>query len=102
MMLAILYSNFTKKHKTKCIYCLDCFEYEKYYSGNDLDHVSSYSAEECQRECQKLSKCMFWTWLSKVNVCIRKTSKPDSFIDYNIAKSGPKFCSEYLHLNYQS
>ena len=55
-----------------------CFEAGTYV-GNDIDYVKDLpDAESCQKECQKIPECKFWTynpntWNGK-NKCFRQTA----------------------------
>ena len=55
-----------------------CFEVGT-YAGNDIDYVKDLpDAESCQKECQKIPECKFWTynpntWNGK-NKCFRQTA----------------------------
>ena len=71
-----------------------CYEDNIDYNGNDIDYGPTGNidnAEACQKSCQKLDQCLFWTFSS--NGCILKTSDGNPQHS-NGAISGPKYCSK--------
>ena len=49
------------------------------------------TALSCQKSCQILSDCNFWTWDSFTSYCYKKSSK-SKFQEAKNSISGPKYC----------
>ena len=83
----------------------DCFDDEKEYIMNivvDEDGKNSSSTEseqECQKKCEVVSPCQFWTWTKEKKICeyknVTEETRPTSIPNLQVI-SGPKFCSIYI------
>ena len=83
----------------------DCFDDEKEYIMNivvDEDGKNSSSTEseqECQKKCEVVSPCQFWTWTKEKKICeyknVTEQMRPTSIPNLQVI-SGPKFCSIYI------
>ena len=98
------------KHKNTCSdctrgqkFCLaaqSCFEKADYH-GNDIqedqgDGFWTSDADECQKSCQDISSCKYWTLIlvdDGGGLCYRKHSKNFVEHDADNAISGSKYCT---------
>ena len=64
------------------------------YYGNDIDFVQGINdATSCQKECQKLLECKFWTYSSPVKTCWRQTANaPQNLGTCDTCTRGPRNC----------
>ena len=82
-------------HKSGVLYSFllflgDCFERNIDRPHRGRVHVT-YSATECQKMCQKVEKCKYFTWRRDNKECWLKKERGGSDPNEN-AVSGPKFC----------
>ena len=80
----------------------NCYEEGMDYEGDDINQIQASNAIECQRSCQNVFACKFWTFLKPLKKCFRKWNKNAilaglTFIgEVKISAkdfvSGPKFC----------
>lgn len=69
-----------------------CFEKGIGYGGTDISVSHLHSAEECQRHCQEVEMCFFFTWVSSNRWCYLMGEKPPTRNAYDDHISGPKWC----------
>merc|ERR1711936_716333 len=72
-----------------------CFEEGIDYVGNDINeghYVSTPTAAECQKTCQRTAACQYWTWDPTYHTaCWMKTAKDQTTVNSKVT-SGPKYC----------
>ena len=68
----------------------DCFERNIDRPHRGRVHVT-YSAAACQKMCQEIGKCKYFTWRKDNKQCWLKKEKGGSRPNEN-AISGPKYC----------
>ena len=72
-------------------------------NGTNYDHenigegVYALSALSCQKSCQRLKDCDFWSWTTDTGICYRKYKKTTFRYDEK-SISGPRYCG-VLYLN---
>ena len=64
------------------------------YAGNDIGtavrHIND--AKSCQKECQKLAECKFWTYNYRHRYCYRQRAK-GPLGRCNTCTRGPRNCA---------
>ena len=75
-------------------YSDNCFEEGIDYVSYDLSTIKASNAEECQRSCQNVAACKFWTFLKSTKQCFIKwyQNKALEYKNPEDIVSGPKFC----------
>ena len=75
-------------------YSDNCFEEGIDYVSYDLSTIKASNAEECQRSCQNVAACKFWTFLKSAKQCFIKwnQNKASKHTNPEDIVSGPKFC----------
>merc|ERR1712215_462565 len=72
-----------------------CFEEGIDYIGHDINeghYVSTPTAAECQKTCQRSAACQYWTWDPTYHTaCWMKTAKDQTTVNSKVT-SGPKYC----------
>ena len=62
------------------------------YNGHDIKRVTTSSPEQCQKQCQGVSRCKFWTFNANDKNCYLKTSNSGKTPSESFVTSGPKYC----------
>ena len=70
---------------------------------SEKGQIKTGSTQECQKKCDGVLHCQFWTWNKETQICeyknVTKGMSPTSKKNLQVV-SGPKFCSVYfLFLN---
>ena len=70
---------------------------------SEKGQIKTGSTQECQKKCDGVLHCQFWTWNKETQICeyknVTKGMSPTSRKNLQVV-SGPKFCSVYfLFLN---
>ena len=71
-----------------------CFETGKSWTGHDIEKISNVNdTSKCEKLCQELSECKFWTLNSKTKICFLQSKNATN--DKDICSDcirGPKLC----------
>ena len=71
-----------------------CFETGKSWTGHDIEKISNVNdGSKCEKLCQELSECKFWTLNSKTKICFLQSKNATN--DKDICSDcirGPKLC----------
>ena len=81
-------------------YSDNCYDEGLNYEGHDLSQTQASNGKECQRSCQNVVACKFWTFLKSTKQCFIKW-KQNEASEYKNPEdivSGPKFCQGIFKL----
>ncbi|CAB4059003.1 unnamed protein product [Lepeophtheirus salmonis] len=88
--------NYVTGHKSCDGYIPNCFVNDFEYSGTDVDVVKNVGhVQECQKLCQDIPYCFFWTYHSDIEQCTRKSSVR-RIKHHSFATSGSRNCHDSI------